>query len=37
MAQGAADAGVVIQYCMLWPRMALQSLAYPAVTTARYR
>ena len=35
MGAGAEKHGLVIQYCMLWPRMALQSLELPAVTTAR--
>lgn len=35
MGQAAEKAGVVVQYCMLWPRFALQSLELPAVTTAR--
>ena len=35
MDAGAAKAGVVIQYCMLWPRMALASLEFPTVTTVR--
>ena len=35
MGMAAQNAGIVVQYCMLWPRMALQSLELPAVTTAR--
>lgn len=35
MGAGAENANRVIQYCMLWPRFALQSLEIPSVTTAR--
>jgi hypothetical protein len=35
MGRAAEKADLVIQYCMLWPRFALQSLELPAVTTAR--
>lgn len=35
MGAGAEASNRVIQYCMLWPRFALQSLEIPAVTTAR--
>lgn len=35
MGIAAENHGIVIQYCMLWPRMALMSLEIPSVTTAR--
>ena len=35
MDAAAAKNGLVVQYCMLWPRMALQSLEFDSVTTAR--
>eukprot|EP00935_MAST-01C_sp_MAST-1C-sp1_P000138 g138.t1 len=35
MGEAAEAAGLFIQYCMLWPRFALQSLELSAVTTAR--
>lgn len=35
MGKGASENRVKIQYCMLWPRFALQSLEVSAVTTAR--
>lgn len=35
MGRAAEKSGLVIQYCMLWPRFALQALEIPAVTTAR--
>ena len=35
MDAAAAKNGLVVQYCMLWPRMALQSLEFSSVTTAR--
>lgn len=35
MGKEAENYDLVIQYCMLWPRMALMSLEIPSVTTAR--
>eukprot|EP00040_Diaphanoeca_grandis_P001423 m.18491 g.18491 ORF g.18491 m.18491 type:complete len:900 (-) comp12048_c0_seq1:37-2736(-) len=35
MGSAATAEDLTIQYCMLWPRMALQSLEIPSVTTAR--
>ena len=35
MGHGAAEAGVNIQYCMPYPRHALQSVELPAVTQVR--
>jgi hypothetical protein len=35
MGTAAANHEMVVQYCMLWPRFALQSLELSAVTTAR--
>lgn len=35
MGRAAAKYNIVVQYCMLWPRFAMQSLELAAVTTAR--
>ena len=35
MADAAMDLGITIQYCMSWPRHALQSVMLPAVTHMR--
>jgi hypothetical protein len=35
MGAAAATNNVTVQYCMLWPRFALQSLLLPSVTQAR--
>ncbi len=37
MGRAAAKAGITIQYCMSWPRHAMQALEIPAVTQVSCR